>query len=158
MSNWSGAMRGKIVDEAAYLDGKRFDFSGHLEFNPRNSTPCNVDSSADNGVGDIMEMEVSRKTSNWDDYPDGQHRHMRAKVGAGRGSWIVVLIKVDTPDGDEANTVADVVEFSVLHYVDDPTYVGGVRRAPTQYGNALWREFLRRWWAGNAAGALDMVK
>jgi hypothetical protein len=108
------------------------DHSGWASILPRKITPSDGDMILDNN-GKILYVELSSRFCRWADLSEGQHRLYRNLLHVGPSAVAAILAHHAIPaEGVPINTVADIVEFTVMKLGEDglfeysPRYPGAV--------------------------------
>lgn len=151
LSATRATVRGSIRDRAAYIREKMIDHSGWNGVLPRAITPSDIDAVLDND-GAILFIEMSGATSDWNEYPDGQHRLYRNLVRNGGGRQLSVLCKHTTEPGKDIDTLRNVTEFTVIYRSEDDVMAVDGLQYRTYVGNSAWREFVVQFFRGQYPG------
>lgn len=130
--------RGAIRNEDAYARCKMLDHSQWAELLPRRITPSDGDMILANR-NRILFIELSSKSSDWDQLSTGQRLLCEAFVRNGKGRQAAAVAKFVTPPDQQIDTVKDVVSFSFL--VLDK---GQLRRLGP-YEGKHWPKACRHW-------------
>jgi hypothetical protein len=105
--------RGQILYKDAYIRGKMLDHSSWSKILPRNITPSDIDAVIDNN-GKILLIELSSKTSRWEELAYGQRLLYQNMVKAGNGKIFAALAHHNAPGDRAIDTAKDIVAFTVM--------------------------------------------
>lgn len=128
-------VRGAILVETAYAQGKMLDCSGWGDL-PRGITPSDVDLVFDN-AGRILFCELSTQCDKWEDLKRGQRMLYEELVVDAR--HCAVLLRHSTPTDEQINTKTGIDVFQPMVVADGAHFY----RGPLQ--GDKWPGFVKKW-------------
>ena len=126
---------GKIHHRAGYEKAKMLDHSGWTEIMPRKITPSDIDFVVELD-GRVLAGELKTDITEFKDMSHGQRRTYETLA---RKGITVVLVKHGTPEGQDINTITDVVSFQVM------ASKCGQLLSSKVFPGKYWKKFLERW-------------
>jgi len=140
-------LRGAIMHEQAYAQGKMLNHTGWRDILPRMITPSDCDMQFFDNNGRILLAEFSSRNTGWFELSKGQRMGYEAlvKLGAGpRVRCIACLCKHSVPKENQINTLTDVKTFSVMI---PAKCSAGVVCTFNPYPASIWNQFVSMWFS-----------